>query len=1143
MRFIKWIGVLCALCFTISVAAEESRFLDNTRQLTYSGKRAGEGYFSEDGTAIIFQSEREPDNPFYQIYLMNLKSGDTHRVSTGVGKTTCAFFRPGTDEVLYASTHHDIFASAKQEEELEFRASGKERRYSWDYDEAMDIFSAKRDGGNLKQLTDAPGYDAEASYSPDGTRIVFCSLRDAYPKSGLSPQELKQLEVDPAYFGEIYIMNADGSNQQRLTDKPGYDGGPFFTPDGQHIVWRHFTPDGSKSDIYTMRTDGSRVRRLTDFDSMSWAPYFHPSGAYVIFASNKLGFSNFELFLVDAAGRHEPIRVTHTDGFDGLPVFSPDGNTLCWTSNRNSQDVSQLYLAAWNHQAALTALAAAPESAHTSVPDDELAPANRTQTNLRNHIEFLADDALEGRMTGSDGAKQAADYIAEQFKQLGLIPVGESSGSEAWRGTGPRPTVKGKQPSDVARGPVPRDLSVLEEPAESDVARRGTGPRPTVKGKQPSDVARGPVPRDLSVLEEPAESDVARRGTGPRPTVKGKRPSDVARGPVPRDLSVLEEPSASDVARRGTGPRPTVLGESSDASGEPSVYFQEFQFTAGRKLIPNENRFWLTRPTEAGQDAGQSAHAGHTQKADETLEFGVETDFMPLSFSRNGVVEGEVVFVGYGLTVPGEMGVGYDAYAGIDVTDKIVVALRYVPEEVEPERRQELNRYAGLRYKAMQARERGAKAFLVVAGPNSPNAGKLIPLDFDNSLAHSGIIAASISDTVANALFATAGKQLKEVQAGLDVENPHFIGQFPLPDVTIKITVSVEKVKKTGRNVIALLPPVGSVSEPALSQLPVGETSGLDAAGSHRDTEYIVIGAHYDGLGYGEIGSLARKGEEGQIHNGADDNASGTAVVLELAARLSKTRETRARGILFALWSGEEIGIIGSSYFAENPVVPLDRIAAYLNFDMVGRLKENTLILQGVGSSSAWPALIERQNVPIGFNLTLQADPYLPTDVTAFYPKKVPVLNFFTGAHEDYHRPTDDVEHLNYEGMERVVALVNGMILDIASAAERPEYVEVERSQSGGGSRDTLRAYLGTIPDYSTDTAGVKLSGVRAGGPADKAGLKSGDVIIKFGGQQIANIYDYTYALDAVKIGEPVEVVVLRDGAQVTLTVIPEARN
>ena len=1077
MRFIKWIGVLCALCLAVSATGtaepvlDESQFLGNTRQLTYSGKRAGEGYFSENGTALIFQSEREPDNPFYQIYLMDLKSGDTHRVSTGVGKTTCAFFRPGTDEVLYASTHHDRFATAKQAEELEFRASGKERRYSWDYDEAMDIFSAHRDGSNLRQLTDAPGYDAEASYSPDGTRIVFCSLRDAYPKSKLAPQELKLLEMDAAYFGEIYIMNADGSNQQRLTDRPGYDGGPFFTPDGQHIVWRHFTPDGSKADIYTMRTDGSRVKRLTDFDSMSWAPYFHPSGAYVIFASNKFGFSNFELFLVDAAGRHEPVRVTHTDGFDGLPVFSPDGNTLCWTSNRNSQDVSQLYLAEWNHQAAIAAIAAAPESRRARVSDgddtaqDKASPyglKNDTEISIRKHIEFLADDALEGRMTGSEGAKQAADYIAERFAQLGLKPVGESSGSAA--------------------------------------------------------------------------------------------------------------------------------------------YFQEFEFTAGRKLIPNENRFWLTRqtgdarlesaptvggddarlksaptvggddarlesaptaggddarlesaPTEDGDDARlesaptgdeqaavPNAHAGHGQKSAETLEFGVETDFMPLSFSRNGVVEGEVVFVGYGLTVPGEMGVGYDSYAGIDVTDKIVVALRYVPEAVEPERRQQLNRYAGHRYKAMQARERGAKAFLVVAGPNSPNAGKLIPLDVDNSLADSGIIAASISDTVANALFAPSGKQLKAVQSGLDVENPHFVGQFALPDVTIKITVSIEKVKKTARNVIGLLPP---------------ENSSPDA-------EYIVIGAHYDGLGYGETGSLARKDEEGQIHNGADDNASGTAVVLELAARLSKMPEAHPvggssgpdierhsgpepikRGLLFALWSGEEIGIIGSSYFVENPVVPLEQLVAYLNFDMVGRLQNNSLILQGVGSSSAWPALIERQNVPVGFNLTLQTDPYLPTDVTAFYPKKVPVLNFFTGGHEDYHRPTDDVETLNYEGMARVVALGNGLVLEMATAAERPEYVEVERHQTGGGSRDTLRAYLGTIPDYSTDIAGVKLSGVRAGGPADKAGLKGGDVIVEFGGQQIANIYDYTFALDAVKIGEPVEVVVLRVGKRVTLTVIPEARN
>ncbi len=990
MCYIKAMGFLCAIFFAVFLtgdvvaqdtpsndtetnAVDESQFLSNVRQLTYDGKRAGEGYFSEDGNALIFQSERDSDNPFYQIYLLDLLTGDTHRVSTGVGKTTCAFFRPGTDEVLYASTHHDAFAAAKQEEELKFRASGQERRYSWDYDEKMDIFSAHRDGSNLKQLTDAPGYDAEAAYSPDGKRIVFCSLRNAYPKSRLSPKDLKQLEVDPAYFGEIYIMNADGSNQIQLTDSPGYDGGPFFTPDGEHIVWRHFTSDGSQADIYTMRIDGSNRRRLTDFDSMSWAPYFHPSGAYVIFASNKLGFSNFELYLVDGRGRHEPVRVTTTDGFDGLPVFSPDGSRLCWTSNRNSQGVSQLYLADWNHAAALNAVTSAPRHrnsfAHSVQTVSDSKPAKKT--GIRQHIEFLADDALEGRMTGSEGAKRAAEHIATQFEALGLTPVGDAE----------------------------------------------------------------------------------------------------------RSL-------------RGFG--------------------QTFEFTAGRRIISAENRFSITR---------------QVQGAEQELAFSVEQDFQPLSFSRNGIVEGEVVFVGYGLTVPGELGEGYDAYAGLDVKDKIVVALRYVPESVEPERRQQLNRYAGLRYKAMQAREHGAKAFLVVAGPNSPNAGQLIPLDFDSSLADSGIVAASISDTVANALFAPSDKNLKDVQSGLDVENPHFLGQFPLPDVTVKIVVSVEKVKKTDKNVVALLPP----------------TQLTD------DTEYVVVGAHYDHIGYGEIGSLAGKDEAGQIHNGADDNASGTAVVLELAATLSEAAHAHPekfnRGVIFALWSGEELGLIGSTHFVNDPVVPLDKVVAYVNFDMVGRLRENKLILQGVGSSSVWPKLIEKRNVPIGFNLTLQTDPYLPTDVTAFYPKEVPVLSFFTGGHEDYNRPTDDIETLNYEGLERISQFAHGIVLDVVHTPERPAYVAVERSESEGGSRDTLRAYLGTIPDYTTEGTGVKLSGVRAGGPADKAGLKGGDVIVEFGGQQIANIYDYTYALDAVKIGEPVEVVVLREGERVKLTVTPEARN
>ena len=960
-----------------ATAADEAHFLTNIRQLTYDGKRAGEGYFAEDGNALIFQSEREPENPFFQIYTLNLLTGDTHRVSPGTGKTTCAFFRPGSDHVLYASTHHDVFAEAKQKEELNFRATGKERRYSWDYDEAMDIFSANRDGSNLKQLTDAHGYDAEGSYSPDGKYIVFCSLRDAYPKSTLSPKELKQMEIDPSYFGEIYIMNADGSNQIRLTDSPGYDGGPFFTPDGQRIVWRYFSPDGKTADIYTMRLDGSDVQRLTNFRCMSWAPYFHPSGAYVIFASNKLGFANFELFIVDAMGRHEPIQITSTDGFDGLPVFSPDGNRLCWTSNRNNQKVSQLYLAAWNHQAALEAISVSPARQVSRIHEngEEVHEADpsyaefevEVKSSIQQHVEYLASDDLEGRMTGSEGSKLAADYIADFMSQHNIKPAGE------------------------------------------------------------------------------------------------------------------------------------------DGS-----FFQTFEFNAGSKLTPDGNHFLLTRKID---------------ETEEQLEFAVKQDYLPFSFSNNGEVEGEVVFVGYGLSAPEASGETYDSYAGIDVKDKIVIALRYVPEGVENERKQQLIRYAGIRYKAMQARDKGAKAFLTVSGPNSQNAGKIIPLSFDNRSPDCGIVAGSITHTVANALLATTGKDLKEVQTGLDTENPHYLGQFAIPNVKLKVAASLEKNKKSDKNVLAMLPPTTETEE----------------------SEYIIVGGHYDHIGYGEVGSLAKGENRKKIHNGADDNASGTAVVLKLAEMFSEERKNQPekfkRGVIFALWSGEELGLIGSTHFVNKPTLPLKDVAAYINFDMVGRLRNNKLTIQGIGSSPVWTKTIEKRNVPIGLNITLIKDPYMPTDVTAFYPKNVPVLSFFTGLHNNYNRPSDDSDTLNYAGLERISSLAYGVISDLISADERPEYVKVERNAPGQASRASMRAYLGTIPDYTTEGEGVKLSGVVAGGPAEKAGIKSEDVIVKLGEKKVTNIYDLTYALDAVKVGEPIEIIVIRDGKEVKLKITPVARE
>jgi Tol biopolymer transport system component len=342
-------------------ASKESDFLSRIRRLTVEGRRAGEGYWSPDGRRLVFQSEREAGNPFYQIYLMDMTTGDVSRVSPGLGKTTCSFINPQTGDVLFSSTHHDPRSKQLQDEELEFRASGRERRYSWDYDPEMELYVRSANSGMLQRLTNTRGYDAEASYSPDGQWIVFSSTRQAYTRS-LSSAEQKQLETDPSYFGEIYIIRADAgeSSLRRLTAVPGYDGGPFFSPDGKRIIWRRFDESGVIADVWTMNVDGTDQRQITDFGAMSWAPYIHPSGRYIVFASNKLGFENFEVYLVDIDGTKEPIRVTHSDGFDGLPVPSPDGTRLAWTSSRGGGREGQIYLAQWNHQFALDALAAAP---------------------------------------------------------------------------------------------------------------------------------------------------------------------------------------------------------------------------------------------------------------------------------------------------------------------------------------------------------------------------------------------------------------------------------------------------------------------------------------------------------------------------------------------------------------------------------------------------------------------------------------------------------------------------------------------------------------------------------------------------------------------------------------------------------------
>ncbi len=1004
--FLVVVSCLTSLATAKEPASDEKNpLLSNIRQLTFAGRRSGEGYFSADGTKLVFQSEREPGNPFFQIYLLDLETGDEQRISPGIGKTTCAWIAPDNRHVLFASTQLDPQAQKKQKEELKRRAEGKEKRYSWDYDPTFDIIEYDLKTKKYRQLTNATGYDAEGSYSPDGKLIAFASNRSAYNRK-LSKQEQEKLKLDPSVFMEIYLMNADGSNLRRLTNTIGYDGGPFFSPDGKRICWRRFTEDGATAEIMTMNIDGSDVRQLTNWKVMSWAPFYHPSGEYIIFTTNRHGFANFELYLVDVDGKSAPIRVTNSAGFDGLPVFTPDGNSLVWTSNRTENKQSQLFRADWNHELAMELLEQSSADQAKLSPDEVLnrakesarQAASRFQpADIARHVAFLCREELEGRLTGTEGEKLATAYIAAYFDELGLTPAGDNG-----------------------------------------------------------------------------------------------------------------------------------------------TWFQNFEFTAGVELGKKNSLATGNRKYE------------------------INKQWRPVSFSASGEFKADsIAFAGYGLVAPASKDFEeYDSYVHLDVKDKWVVVFRFLPEAASPELRQHWNRFSSLRYKAMVARDKGAKGLIVVSGPNSKVRNQLIKLRYDGSLSGTSIPVITVTDEVVDAWLKKSaqnqtdkkGFTLKSWQDRLDTAKPQ-IG-FVLDQIELTANIDIVQVKRTGRNVIGRLKTAYKKKQPAL-----------------------LVGAHVDHLGRGGgSSSLAKEDEQEQIHFGADDNASGTAAMLEIAEYLcsleKKGQLPLKRDILFAAWSGEELGLYGSSHFVNQLKATIAQhahhtnekggdhsphqpgkhahqnasqnglnllISACINMDMVGRFNES-LVLQGIGSSSIWKREIEKRNVVVGLPITLQNDSYLPTDASSFFINGVPILSAFTGNHTDYHTPRDTPEKLNYEAAAKIARLMGLIARGLATSEKNPDYISQTKPEKQR--RANLRAYLGTIPDYvASDVKGLKLSGVGKGGPAEKAGVKGGDIIVELAGKKIENIYDYTYAIEALKIGQKTKIVVLRNGKRLTLDLIPGSRQ
>ncbi|MEO0249994.1 MAG: M20/M25/M40 family metallo-hydrolase, partial [candidate division WOR-3 bacterium] len=345
--------------------------------------------------------------------------------------------------------------------------------------------------------------------------------------------------------------------------------------------------------------------------------------------------------------------------------------------------------------------------------------------------------------------------------------------------------------------------------------------------------------------------------------------------------------------------------------------------------------------------------------------------------------------------------------------------------------------------------------------------------------------------------FKEEGKDLGEIQERLGSSKTR--SSFPLLSSRVSCRTDVIKEMKTTANVVALL----EGSDPKLK------------------SEIIVIGAHYDHLGLGRENSVSPS-EIGKVHNGADDNASGVAGLLELAQALSPVKDQLRRSLLFISFSAEEEGLLGSSYYIKNPIFPLDKTIAMINLDMVGRLTGNSLIVYGTGTSPVWQPMLERLNANANFALKLMEDGVGPSDQTSFYVKDIPVLHFFTGAHEDHHKPSDDYEKINAEGERRILEFIRQLLKELDEEQDRPLFTKTKGGQEPG-TQIGWRVYVGTIPDFAAQAEGLKLAGVREGSPAQRAGLQAGDVIVRVGNRDVRNIYDYTSALQNLTPGEEAE--------------------
>jgi hypothetical protein len=538
-------------------------------------------------------------------------------------------------------------------------------------------------------------------------------------------------------------------------------------------------------------------------------------------------------------------------------------------------------------------------------------------------------------------------------------------------------------------------------------------------------------------------------------------------------------------------------------AGDNGTYLQHFSLVVGANLGANNK--------------------GQYRQGQVSQVLKVQQDFVPLSFSANTRIEAPLVFAGYGITAPEYH---YDDYEGLDVKGKTVIVLRHEPQENDEKSvfaGRQLTTHSEIVNKAINAKNHGAAGMVLVSdlGNHEGQPDKLLALEEVGGPPEMSIPVVQIKADIVDGWLKPSGHTLDELRQAVDKDLSNHSWALD-PSARLSLSIDIERIRRRVANVIGVIPG----SDPALAE------------------QYIVVGAHYDHLGLGEHDSLAPS-QRGQIHHGADDNASGTSGVLELADAFDHAPTTPRHSIIFITFAGEELGLLGSQYYTEHPSFPMKQTIAMVNMDMIGRVSNNRLYVGGTGTSPDFPQIIEAANRDIKFDITFSSSGYGASDQTSFTVHEVPVFFFFSGLHSDYHKPSDTWDKIDAADGARVVEVVANVIDGLDRLNNKPQYVRVAgtaSSSTGGGGG--YGPYFGSIPDFGqVEHGGVKFSDVHDGSPAAKAGFRAGDVLVEFDGKKIDNLYDFTYALRARKPGDKVMVTVLRGNDKLTREVTLEVRK